>query len=308
MRFLVLSLLPISFAFAEAPVISMEKNHTPCGGGECIQRCIYDADALIEYKGIEVDGRVTIKTDFDSKTSPQKPKLRTLINVAIDMVGANAYWDETSIFDGSTMRLEKAYNFLKAATGSGDKGLRQVEWAETQFSYDKVPSATVRAIGGKTGDEIKKKFPKFYKYLNDSTFGQNWMAEFDGANPERKPNRDMSNFPENVLSPTFVSLFHLRFIPVLPAFKYNLFINYGTSSNFGAFQVDLKSVDTDKSNEALIQGNLAFGDFESQPGKPAKFYINKSTNEFEKIELSMQNLKQNMAATVWTTKASCQRL
>lgn len=298
---------------ADAPVISMDREHSPCPGGHCKQTCNYLADAIIEYQGFEVGGRIKIESKFDSKTDPKKIILRTLAKVEVELVGEAGLWDETSIVDAETLRMEKTYNYLKVGTGSGEKGLRKAEWSSTQFAWPKnyieVPEATVTAIGGKTVAEIKKKSEKFYQYLRNNTFGNNWMDELAGENPERKPERDMKDFAENILSPTFVSLYHLRFIPFVEALRYNLFVNYSAPKVemdlMGAFQIGLDGKKSDKDNVVLYQGELAFGDFESQAGRPARFFVNKTTNQYERIEFNVKNDKQGIKATAWTTSVSC---
>ncbi|OQW53719.1 MAG: hypothetical protein A4S09_06635 [Proteobacteria bacterium SG_bin7] len=310
---LVVSVFSLQGLAGEAPVISMSSDHLPCPGEHCKQTCNYLADAIIEYQGFEVEGKIKIESKFDNKTDPKKINLRTLVKVEVDLIGEAGLWDETSIIDAETLRMEKTYNFLKVGMGTGEKGLKKAEWSSTQFTwpanYIEVPTATVTAIGGRTVDEIKRKSEKFYQYLKTNTFGNDWMDEFFGENPERKTERDMKDFAENILSPTFVSLFHLRFIPFIEALRYNLFVNYSAPKFelglLGAFQIGLEGQKSGKDTSVVYQGELTFGDFESQPGKPARIFVDKSTNQYERLEFSLQNQKQGIKATAWTTSVSC---
>lgn len=322
MRLSLTSIISVSIfslqTFADATVISMAKDHIPCPGEHCQQTCNYLADAIIEYQGFEVGGQIKIESKFDNKTDPSKIILRTLVKVDVDLVGEAGLWDESSVIDAETLRMEKAYNYLKLGTGPGEKGLRKAEWSSTQFTwptnYIEVPTATVTAIGGKTIAEIKKKSEKFYQYLRTNTFGNDWMNEFASENPERKTERDMKDFSESLLSPTFVSLYHLRFIPFAESLRYNLYVNYSAPKKLdemglmGAFEVGLEGKKSDKDTSVMYQGELAFGDFETQPGKPARIFVDKSTNQYQRLEFSLQNQKQGLKATAWTTSVSCSRL
>ncbi len=299
--------------FAESgPIISMGDDHIPCPGKTCKQTCTYNADAIIEYQGFEVEGKINIQTKFDNQTQPGKIGLRTLIKVNVDMIGEAALWDETDLIDQKTMRIEKTYNFLKVGTAPGEKGLRKAEWSRTEFSWPKdyvqVPTAIVSAIGGRTPEEIRKKSEKFYGYLKANKFGNDWMSEFNGEKHQRMPERDMQGFEESVLSPTFVSLYHLRFIPFMEDLRYNLFVNYSATNPkdlMGPFQVALQGKQGNKAGSVIFQGELAFGDFESQPGKPARFFVDKSLNQYERFELNVQNTKQGLKATAWSTSVKC---
>jgi hypothetical protein len=312
------TVLFFSFQVHADQVISMEKDHIPCPGDHCKQVCTYNADAIIEYQGFEVEGKIKMESKFDNQTNPDKINLRTLIKVTVDGIGEAGLWDETSIIDAETLRLDYTWNFLKVGTGGGAKGLKKAEWSQTKFTFPKnyveMPMATVTAIGGRTAEEIKKQSEKFYGYIINNKFGNDWMSEFEAENPSRKMDRDMENFPENVLSPTFVSLYHLRFIPYVQNLTYNIFVNYSAKNNFdelglmGTYEVDMEGKQNEKDNTILFQGELAFGDFESQKGKPAKFYVDKSTNQFQSFELNMQNVKQGIKATAWTTSVNCSRL
>ncbi len=294
------------------PMVSMQSDHIPCPGGTCKQTCKYDADALIEYQGFEVEGKITIQTNFDNQSIPGKIQLRTLVKVNVDMFGEAGLWDETNIIDAKTLRLDKTYNYLKLTMGPGEKSLKKAEWSHTEFqwptNYVSAPTAFVTAIGGKSFEEVRSKSEKFYGYLKANKFGNDWMPEFHREKVERKTERDMEGFAENVLSPTFVSLYHLRFIPFMSDLRYNLFVNFSATRPkdlMGAFQVDLQGKPGNKATSVVFQGELAFGDFESLPGKPARFFVDKTTNQYERFEFNMQNVKQGIKATAWSTNVSC---
>lgn len=295
---------------SDIPTMKMSKLDNPCKGSSCVQKCEYKADALLEYQGIEVEGDVGITTIFDNSSYNDRVFMRTLINVKARGFNARALYDESSVFDSKTWRLDKTYTFMKLAMGNGDRGLKKVEWSETAFDWKgegkNVPYAKVTVIGAKSAEELKNNFPGFYKFLADDQFGKNWMAEFADNSPEHKPKRDMQDFSENILSPTFVSLYHLRFIPLNEMFRYDLFVNY---SNFiGPVSTTLSGERTKKDGAVLFQGDLAFGDFETQPGKPARFYVDQYSQQFEKMELSMQNTKQGLKASAETKSVSCQTI
>ncbi|MDZ4662460.1 MAG: hypothetical protein SGJ18_12675 [Pseudomonadota bacterium] len=304
---LVISVCCSSLSFARnIPTMKMSPQDNPCGGDTCVQKCIYAADAVLEYQGIEVEGDVDITTVFDNSSYNDRAFLRTLISVKTRGFNAKALYDESSVFDTKTWKLDKTYTFMKLAMGNGDRGLKKVEWSETAFDWGSPSSTKVTAIAAKSVDELKNTFPGFYKFLSDDQFGKNWMSEFAENNPEHKPNRDMKDFSENILSPTFVSLFHLRFIPLNDIFKYELFVS--GSSKLGPVSTTLNGEKTNKDGLVLFQGELAFGDFESQPGKPAKFYVDQNGKQFEKLEISMQNIKQGLKASAQTKSVTCQTI
>ena len=288
--------------------MKMSAQDTPCNGGACIQKCDYTADALIEYKGFEVEGDIDISTIFDNSSNKDRASMRTLITVKTRSFDAKAHYDESSIFDTSTWKLDKTYTFMKLAMGKGDRGLKQVEWSETAFDWKGQSKTKVTAIGAKSVDELKDNFPGFHKFLGDDQFGKNWMGEFSKNSPEHKSDRDMQGFADNILSPTFVSLFHLRFIPMNDVFRYDLFVNNSDNNFLGPAESTLNGELTNKDGIALFHGDLAFGDFETQPGKPAKFYVDQNTHQFEKLELSMQNLRQGMKASAETKTVKCQTI
>jgi hypothetical protein len=71
---------------------------------------------------------------------------------------------------------------------------------------------TAYRVQGKRGDDFRKKYPAFFHYWSPSTFGENWLKDYQSAVPERRPDLDLRNqaLPAGLRSPLAFAFYWIR--------------------------------------------------------------------------------------------------
>ncbi len=77
-------------------------------------------------------------------------------------------------------------------------------------------------IEGKRAGEFARQHPLFARYWDPGTFGQAWLADFERASPERRPDLDLREMSASVRPPLALGFYWLRWLPegasVVPVF------------------------------------------------------------------------------------------
>ena len=129
----------------------------------------------------------------------------------------------------STWRVGRLESLAVNARDSVNGRVRRQQW---DVFLRGAGGLEARRVQAKTLDSMRRRHPGFVGHWAMATFGRPWLQDYAGANPERRPDLDLSDaaMPQDLRSPLALAFYWSRWLPAagagvpvfLPGFKQHM--------------------------------------------------------------------------------------
>lgn len=249
-----------------------------CPGGTCIETCTFEGDS-------SHSGAVGVRTVFDRQPT------QTSVRVQVDFTARYLFWkirylmDEINTFDSSSGRLSRLdLNVRYLVNGS----IKRQLWDRFNANWgDGASPRLVEAwrIQGKKKDEFAKNHPGFASHWDPSQFGDEWSKDYEISNPARRPDMDIQNFSDGLVSPLLLTFFGARFLDPALAYDFDLILGTDKGDRTSPNHMEARS----SSSTSTWKTALILGEMRSPSDKPTILKVDKRTRELKQIDLWLES-------------------
>ena len=287
---------------------------TPCPNSLCREHCRYEADAynisVNKFSGI--GGKIFIETFFEK--SKYEINYRTLLRIEpkIPLYTWKYLIDEMAVFDPQDYRMLRLYEHRHRIQGLFSKKYKYARWIKTLFLTTRDKSGThYRSISKKLPKDdrdMEKKNFVFAKYIttDESKFSRQWFSDFDqamtrGLTTTYHPN-EMKDLGHEVLPPTFISFFHVRFLD--PEVENYQFLSFAPKTKEKILPLNFKRITPPQQLPRSYHGPAYLGKYINQEGKPSLFVVDKN-RQLSGFEIHVRDQKGKVFVSAKLVNKSC---
>lgn len=250
----------------------------PCSGGTCTETCVFDGDA-------SHSGDVKVRTIFDRRADV------SVIRVQVDFSARYLFWkirylmDEITTVDAIDGRLQRLdLNVRYLVNGS----IKRQMW--DRFNADWGSASRPRLveawrIQGKEKAKFAKEFPGFVRHWEPNQFGGDWAMDYEVSNPVRRPDMDISDFSDGLVSPLSLTFFNARFLDPILKYDFDLILGTDKGDRTSPNRMSARS----SGNNSIWKTALVLGDLRSPSNKPTELRVDNRSRELKRVDLWLES-------------------
>ncbi|MDR3607223.1 MAG: hypothetical protein P4M08_07580 [Oligoflexia bacterium] len=238
-----------------------------------------------DYAGTtDYRGKITIETRYEIPSRFQST-LRTLLRFSASVLGMRIQYDLDEIDSLENEKLQSvALNTRYFVNGAASRQ----QWDRYDFHWRPNQTHALR-ISAKYQKDLETQFPAFAKYWDESTFGGDWLADYDSASPVRRPDLDLIGFSDGIQSMLYLAFIRDRFETVpngsIRPIPFEPFI---PGSKTGKPAPLTTSAPLSAEGFVVWSTPLEFSGLETPDNRPAQVTIDPATHLLEELRLTIQ--------------------
>jgi hypothetical protein len=233
-----------------------------------------------QYSGTtDFNGKASIETRY--KKTADTITSRTLLRFTASLFGFNIEYDFDDI-DVLSAQDEQLRAVSVNSRYSINGKTNRLNWDHAQFHWSPNETHATR-ITALRPEDLSEKYATFAKYWEPSTFGSDWVADFQQIPLEERTDLDISGFDHTLQSMLYVAFVKTRRTdPKNGPIEFEpFFLGSKTGKPAAAIQAD----PVVSGNQVVWSTPLNIGGTETSDGKPAQLTVDLRTHALKAVHL-----------------------